>query len=86
MSLALSICVLFILLMQSVNGAQFLNAISIPLLHPLAPYDAPNLLYVLRASSLISTQFSVLNLVGGFGLLSKRHYFLIFHYYIIILI
>ena len=72
--------------MQSVNGAQFLNAISIPLLHPLAPYDPPNLLYVLRASSLISTQFSVLNLVGGFGLLSKRHYFLIFHYYIIILI
>ena len=27
MCLALSICVLFILLMQSVNGAQFLNTI-----------------------------------------------------------
>ena len=33
MSLALSICVLFISLMQLVNGAQFLNTIYV-LLHP----------------------------------------------------
>ena len=31
MSLALSICVLFISLMQLVNGAQFLNTTCIPL-------------------------------------------------------
>ena len=32
MYLALSICVLFISVMQSVNGAQFLNATSLPTL------------------------------------------------------
>ena len=37
MSLALSICVLFILLMQSVNGAQFLNANSLFPLFGLSP-------------------------------------------------
>ena len=31
MPLVLSICILFILLMQSVNGAQFLNTAPIPL-------------------------------------------------------
>ena len=32
MSLALSICILFITLMKLANGAQFLNTTSIPLL------------------------------------------------------
>ena len=37
MSLALSICVLFISLMQSVNRAQFLNTTSLSLLFGFAP-------------------------------------------------
>ena len=37
MSLALSICVLFISLMQSVNGAQFLNTTSLSLLFGFVP-------------------------------------------------
>ena len=90
---ALSICVLFISFMQSVNGAHFLNTISILLFPPPAAYAAivtvlPTsvyaslqshqvdfnievlnltwllVLYVPRASSFISTQFFVLNLVG----------------------
>ena len=42
------------------------------------------MLYVLRASSFISTQFFVLNLVGWFDLLCNK--FIIFWYFIIILL
>ena len=112
----LSIWLLFISLMQPVNGAQFLNiatlffsskrfaASSAPApsivtvslwstyaslySHKLHFYiEVLNLiwlivLHVLRAPSFISTQLFVLNLVGWFGVLSKK--FIIFWYSIII--
>ena len=108
MCLALSICVLFNLLIQSVNGTQFLSINFLLALFGLSPartaIDIAPLtityasleshktdlkikvlsligllvLYVPRESSFISTQLFVLNLVGWFGVLSKK--FIIFRY------
>ena len=52
MSLALSICVLFISLMQSVNGAQFLNITSLSLLPPPAANAATDIDYLKSDSHL----------------------------------
>ena len=54
MSSALSICVLFISLMQSVNGAQVINTTSLSTLIGLSPAFG---------STFVSTQFFVLSLV-----------------------
>ena len=45
MSLALSTCVLFISLMQLVNGAEFLNATPLSLSSASAPYPPQLLLF-----------------------------------------
>ena len=49
---ALSICVLFILLMQLVNGAQFLNSIFLPVLSAAAPAPAVLLTVIFALTSI----------------------------------
>ena len=53
MFLALYICVLFISVMQSVNGAQFLNNISLLLLFGLSPVSGATVLVPLASMYLL---------------------------------
>ena len=65
MPLAISIGVLFISLIQSVNGLQILNITSSLLLPPPACRTATDVIQGchIRASSFVSTQFFILNLM-----------------------
>ena len=51
MSLALSICVLFISLMQSINGAQFLNTTSLLLLSGFAAGTSAGAIFIVPLTS-----------------------------------